>query len=236
MNEIENKIVNDNYSYKINIIKPQDKEEENMTPFNSNLLSLNARTPKKIKSKLQQKMENSYCIKTHKNMHGTYGEKILKEFHKSQTINKNHIIKKSSFLENKLIDVKSFKNDEENKEDKPNENQNYKHEIKNNINYNININNSNANEFLNIIKFTNNLYTGDNHLQKEMPTKKVNINNLSKFDKNFNKDSTKKKLFIQFGLENKKRKSFKTSNEIPQDNVDNKDKKTNFTNYMNVQN
>ena len=58
----------------------------------------------------------------------------------------------------------------------------------------------------------------------------MDINNLSKFDKNFNKDLTKKKLFIQFGLNDVKRKSFKSSNEIPKDNKD----KTNFSNYLKI--
>lgn len=237
MDDVDSKINNDNFSYKINIIKPQEKEEENINPNNTNLLCLNVRTPKRKKSKLQQKMESSYCIKTHKNENGSNGEKILKEFHKSKSVNKNLLIKSSpSLFQNKSINEKSSKNDDENKEYGSIENQNYIPEIKNSINYNININNSNANELLNILKFTNNLYTDDNHLQKEMPTKKVNINNLSKYDKNFNTGSTKKRLFIQFGMENnKKRKSFKSSNEMPQDNADNKDQKTNFSNYLKEQ-
>ena len=215
---------NINNNYKINIIRHSGKDENLININNPNSLFLDTQTPNRKKSSLQVKMESAFCTKKYKNENGTSGAKILKEFHKSKSL-KFAIAKDSeSNLENKTNTVKLSKKEvNTNKE-------NISPEIKHNINYNININNSNTNEIFDLLKFTNNLYNQEGHLQKELPTKKLDINNLSKFDKNFNKDLTKKKLFIQFGLNDIKRKSFKSSNEIPKDNKD----KTNFSNYLKI--
>ena len=206
-----------NNIYKINIIRPPTNENT-LIANNQNQLFLNYRTPKRKKSNLQTKMENAYCVKKYKNEHGSSGALILKEFHKSKSINANKVKESDSNLDNNSNTEKISKIE---KDISP--------EVNHNINYNININNSNTNEILDIINFTNNLYNRDNHLQKEIPTKKIDINNLSNFDKNFKNDSTKKKLFIQFGLNNPRRKSSKTSKIIP---IDNGKDKTNFSNYL----
>lgn len=215
---------NINNNYKINIIRHSGKDENLININNPNSLFLDTQTPNRKKSSLQVKMESAFCTKKYKNENGTSGAKILKEFHKSKSL-KFAIAKDSeSNLENNTNTVKLSKKEvNTNKE-------NISPEIKHNINYNININNSNTNEIFDLLKFTNNLYNQEGHLQKELPTKKLDINNLSKFDKNFNKDLTKKKLFIQFGLNDVKRKSFKSSNEIPKGNKD----KTNFSNYLKI--
>ena len=215
MSELRKNSNTDNHM-KINIIRPSADEENSRTPKNSNLLSLNLMSGKRKKLKMQQKMENSYCIKKHINEHGTYGAKILKEYHKSLTINNNPYIKESSsnLDYNTVIDRCSKNGNEQNQNQNQNQiqNNNDKQEIKHNINYNININNSNPNELLNILKLTNNLYSGESHLQKEISTKKLELNNLSKFNSNFsNNNLTKKKLFIQFGLKNIKRRSWKSN-------------------------
>ena len=211
-------------SYKINIIRHSGKEENIINVNNPNSLFHDSQTPNRKISSLQVKMESAFCTKKYKNENGTSGAKILKEFHKSKSL-KCAIPKDSeSNLEINTNTVKQSK-----KEVNTNT-PNISPEIKHNINYNININNSNTNEIFDLLKFTNNLYNQEGHLQKELPTKKLDINNLSKFDKNFNKDLTKKKLFIQFGLNDIKRKSFKSSNEIPKDNKD----ITNFSNYLKI--
>ena len=241
---------------KINIIKPSDGEESINNIKSPNLLSLNLRTQKRKKSGVRQKMENSLCTKKYTNEHGTHGANILKEYHKSKTIIKPNAKESSSNLENNTLTDNCSKNVDEQKSNmsqnqdisqnqdtsqnqSPSQNQkiqnriqnhNAKQEIKHNINYNININNSNPNDLLNILKLTNNIYSGESHLQKEIPTKKLNINNLTKLDNNFNNnDSTKNKLIIQFGLKNKDRKSFKSSK-----NVKSNIKKTSFSNYLNL--
>ena len=206
---------------KINIIKPSDGEESINNIKSPNLLSLNLRTQKRKKSGVRQKMENSLCTKKYTNEHGTNGANILKEYHKSKTIIKPNAKESSSNLENNTLTDNCSKNVDEQKSNmsqnqdisqnqdtsqnqSPSQNQkiqnriqnhNAKQEIKHNINYNININNSNPNDLLNILKLTNNIYSGESHLQKEIQTKKLNINNLTKFDNNFNNnDSTKNKL------------------------------------------
>lgn len=223
---------------KINIIKPSDGEESVNNIKSPNLLSLNLRIQKRKKSNIQQKMENSLCIKKYTNEHGTHGANILKEYHKSKTIIKPNAKESSSNLEYNTLTDNCSKNVDEQKSNmsqnqdisqnqdtsqnqSPSQNQkiqnqiqnhNAKQEIKHNINYNININNSNPNELLNILKLTNNLYSGESHLQKEISTKKLELNNLSKFNSNFsNNNLTKNKLFIQFGLKNIKRRSWKSN-------------------------
>ena len=269
MNEQGKNSNNDNFCMKINIIKPSEDEENLNNAKSPNLLSLGVRTVKRKKSKMQQKMENSYCIKKYTNEHGTHGANILKEFHKSMTINKPNAKESSSNLELNTITENCSKNAEEqnqnasqipsqipsqtqNQSQSPSqmnspirirtpsqkknqslfqnqiENHNANQEIKHNINYSININNSNPNDILNILKLTNNLYTDESHLQKEIPTKKLNINNLTKFDNNFNSNNlTKNKLFIQFGLKNKEIKSYKSTKNIAS-NIH----KTSFSNFL----
>ena len=209
-----------NNNYKINIIKVA-QNEENINTNNPNLLSINSQT-KKRKKTLQEKMQNSYCIKKYKNESGTGGAKILKELHKAKSLKVMNIKETDSNLEDTSNLGKNSKYEDENKNVSP--------EKKHNINYNININNSNTNEIFDLLKFTNNLYNGDSHLQKQMPTKKLDINKLSKFDKNFNNDATKIKLFIQFGLKDGKRKSFKSAKYMPRDSND----ATNFSNYIKI--
>ena len=124
---------------------------------------------------------------------------ILKEYHKSKTIIKPNAKESSSNLEYNTLTDNCSKNVDEQKSNmsqnqdisqnqdtsqnqSPSQNQkiqnliqnhNAKQEIKHNINYNININNSNPNDLLNILKLTNNIYSGESHLQKEIPTKKL---------------------------------------------------------------
>ena len=210
---------NNNNLYKINIIKPSGNEE-NMNSNNQKVLTPHARAPKRKKSNLQEKMENAYCIKKYRNENGSHGEMILKELHKAKSVKCPNPKESDSNVENISNNEKNSKNAKEEKNVSP--------EINHNINYNININNSNTNEILDLLKFTNNLYNKESHLQKEIPTKKLDINNLTNFDKNFKNNLPKKKLFIQFGLNNPKRKSYKSAKYIP---VDNKDK-TNFSNYL----
>ena len=219
MNTDYNKKIKNNI-YKINIISHSSKEKNKKNINNSNALFLNSQTPNRKKSNLQMKMESAFCTKKYKNENGSSGAKILKELHKSKSLRSIKGKDSDTNLENNSNTVKQSKNEE-------NANKNISREIKHNINYNININNSNTNEIFDLLKFTNNLYNQEKHLKKEIPTKKLDINNLSKFDKNFNNYLTKKKLFIQFGLNNKRRKSFRSSNEIPKD-----DNKTNFSNYL----
>ena len=207
---------NNNNLYKINIIKPSGNEE-NTNSNNQNVLTPHVRVPKRKKSSLQAKMENAYCIKKYRNENGYRGEMILKEFHKAKSVKCPNPKESDSNVEN---NEKNSKNEKEEKNISP--------EINHNINYNININNSNTNEILGLLKFTNDLYNKESHLQKEIPTKKLDINNLSNFDKNFKNNLPKKKLFIQFGLNNPKRKNYKSEKYIP---VDNKDK-TSFSNYL----
>ena len=198
-----------NNKYKINIIKCEGNEENTNSNY-QNFLSIKTRTPKRKKSSLEAIMKKSYCIKTYKNESGTKGALILKEFHKAKSV-KCDVKESDSFMENKSNTGKNSKNNSKNEE----ESKKLPSEIKNNINYNININNSNTKEILDLLKFTNNLYNQDGHLQKDIPTKKVDINNLGNFDKNFKSDLTKKKLFIQFGLNNIKRQSYKSTKNIP---------------------
>ena len=205
---------------KINVVKSQGNEE-NISQNKKSLALPNQRSPMRKKSSLQVKMANAFCTKKYKNESGSHGAKILKDFHESKSLKNGTPKESDSNLECNTNNLKNSKNDvEEKKEVAP--------EIKHNINYNININNSNTNEILDLLKFTNNLYNKDNHLQKEIPTKKLDINNISKFDKNFNKGLAKKKLYIQFGLNNVKRKSFKSTKDIPKDNRN----KINFSNYI----
>ena len=255
MNERKNNSNKDN-CMKINIIKPSEEEEIVNNFQNPNLLSINSPV-KRRKSILLQKMENSYCIKKYTNENGTHGAKILKEYHKSKTINNPNAKESSSYLEYNTVTDRGSKNGDEqnqnlsqnqdisqnqdtsqNQSPKQNQNKiqnqiqnhNSKQEIKHNINYNININNGNPNDLLNILKLTNNIYSGESHLQKEIPTKKLNINNLTKFDNNFNNNnSTKNKLIIQFGLKNKGRRSYKSSK-----NFEPSIKKDTFSNYLNL--
>ena len=209
---------NDN-SYKINIIK-HSGNEDNINSNNPNALTPHVRAPKRKKSNLQAKMENAYCTKKHINENGSRGALILKEFHKSKSFYCQTPKEAESNIENISNFEKNSKNDNKEKNISP--------EINHNINYNININNSNTNEILDLLKFTNNLYNKESHLQKEIPTKKLDINNLANFDKNLKNNLPKKKLFIQFGLNNQKRKSYKSAKYIPKDNKD----KTNFSNYL----
>ena len=260
MNERKNNSSKDN-CMKINIIKPSEEEEIVNNFQNPNLLSINSPV-KRRKSKMFHKMENSYCIKKYTNENGTHGAKILKEDHKSKTINNPIAKESSSYLEYNTVSDRVSKNvDEQNQNLSQNlnisqnqdmcqnqdtsqnqssknhnkiqnqiQNHNSKQEIKHNINYNININNGNPNDLLNILKLTNNIYSGESHLQKEIPTKKLNINNLTKLDNNFNNnDSTKNKLIIQFGLKNKGRRSFKSTK-----NFEPSIKKESFSNYLNL--
>ena len=219
---------NNRHHYKINIIR-HSSNEININPHEQKQLLSNNRTPKRKKTNLQTKMANAYCTKKHINEHGSSGAKILKEFHKSKSVKCNNGKESDSCLENNSNTEKNNKNDEKGeKEEKEKKEENISPEVNHNINYNININNSNTNEILDLLKFTNNLYNRESHLQKEIPTKKLDINNLSNFDKNFKNDLTKKKLFIQFCLNNPKRKSYKSARNIPLDNKD----KTSFSNYL----
>ena len=144
-------------------------------------------------------MENSLCTKKYTNEHGTHGANILKEYHKSKTIIKPNAKESSSNLENNTLTDNCSKNVDEQKSNmsqnqdisqnqdtsqnqSPSQNQkiqnriqnhNAKQEIKHNINYNININNSNPNDLLNILKLTNNIYSGESHLQKEIPEGRI---------------------------------------------------------------
>ena len=233
MNGSDNKN-NSGHNYKINIIKPQEKEETiNINFNNQNLLSLSrSRNPRKKKSSIQEKMENSFCIKKYKNEHGAHGEKILKELHKSQTIKNIITHKSSSLMENKSMSV--ITNKINNIDAVPIEKSNSitKSDKKHSINYNININNTNTNEILNIIKFINNLYTNDKHLQKESPIKTFSIKSLPKINNDSNNYSSKKKLSIQYRLEIPKRKTFKSSNEIQHLNSFIKKDKTNLSNFL----
>ena len=235
MNDSDNKNNSPHNYYKINIIKPQEKEETiNLKLNNQNLLTFLG-SPKRKKSKIHEKMENSFCIKKYKNEYGAHGEKILKEFHKShksQTI-KNSIIDKTALLrENKSISVMTEKNDIE--DDNIIEKSITKSEKKNSINFNININNNNTNEILNIIKFINNLYTDDNHFQKKKPIKTLSIKYLPKINKNSINNSPKKKVSVQFRLESHRKKTIKSSNEIQPHNIYIKDQKIDFDNCLNL--
>jgi len=166
----------------------------------------------------------------YKNEHGAHGEKILKEFHKSRTI-KNKITNKSpSSLENKSISAitEIINLDADNIIEKSI----IKSDKKNSINFNININNTRTNEILNIIKFINNLYTSDNHFQKELPIKSLSIKNLPKIDNNSINNSAIKNISIKNRLKNLRKKTFKSLKEIQPHNEYNKDEKTNFINYL----
>ena len=151
---------NINNNYKINIIRHSGKDENLININNPNSLFLDTQTPNRKKSSLQVKMESAFCTKKYKNENGTSGAKILKEFHKSKSL-KFAIAKDSeSNLENNTNTVKLSKKEvNTNKE-------NISPAIKHNINYNININNSNTNEIFDLLKFTNNLYNQECHLQK----------------------------------------------------------------------
>ena len=154
----------------------------------------------------------------------------MKEFHKSRTI-KNKITNQSpSSLENKSISAITEKINKD--EDKTIEKSIIKSDIKNSINFNININNSNTNEIMNIIKFINNLYTSDNHFQKEMPIKTLSIKNLPKSDNYSFNNSTNNKLSINYRLENQRKKTIKSLKEIQPHNEYIKGEKTNFINYL----
>ena len=72
-------------NYIINIIKPT-LNGENKNSNNQNLLSLNGRTPKRKKSKLQDKMQSSYCVKKYINESGSNGAMILKEHNLSKCL------------------------------------------------------------------------------------------------------------------------------------------------------
>ena len=221
-------------NYIINIIKPT-LNGENKNSNNQNLLSLNGRTPKRKKSKLQDKMQSSYCVKKYINESGSNGAMILKEHNLSKSLKNVNSIespsrpkneKKESFsnLENISNIEKVSKNEIKNPHSK--------FDINHNINYNININN-NPNDLLNLLKLTNKLYNDDDHLQKEIPTKKIDINNLTNFDKNLKDDSNKKKLYIQFGLDNRGKRGFQSAIEMETNNNKNKD---NFSKYIEVKN
>ena len=120
-----------------------------------------------------------------------------------------------------------------------------KHSFKHSINYNINVNNTNQNDIINILNFANDIYQKDEHMEKDLVTKKVNINDLSKSDKAYFSPSSnsKKKLIIQFNSGDKIRKSnneedtkkvtnkmWKSSKIIPK----NSKEKMNFSNFLNL--
>ena len=195
-NETENK----SKFYKINIIKTNEKEKLAESPKNNKKNNKLFLTPIQVrrKSKIENDNEfknfllNSVCSKR--------GSLIIPMTKDQPQIN---LLKIKTIKDKKAISPK-YKKSTFGCES-------YNPKYKRSVNYNLDINNNNVNNkqnsILNILKLTSNIYNNDEHLKKDVVTKKIDINNIPNIKKsdlfmsgNIDKIIKKKKLIITFGL------------------------------------
>ena len=195
-NETENK---SNF-YKINIIEPNEKEKLSETPKNNKKNNKLFLTP--IQARRKSKYENDNEIKNFllNSVCSKRGSIIVPNTKDQPQIN----LLKTKAAKEKIIISPKYKKSTFGCE-------NYSPKLKRSVNYNININNNNVNNrqnsILNILKLTSNIYNNDEHLKKDVITKKIDINNIPNIKKselftsgNIDKLIKKKKLIITFGL------------------------------------
>ena len=209
--------VNNSPVFKINILKPienETKKESSNINNQKNRLCLSP-VVKRRKSKnmdnLKLMLQNSFrskCGKSDKEKE----EKEEKE--ESEVVKKNNIRYSQNFIKSQInneecnpvitkkksfLDIKSQQTNKSNKKSEISSNKmNKKSPPKNNNDYN-------DDEIINLFHFANNLYQNDEHLSKNIISKKIDTNDLSK-EKSFinagrtNSFHQKKKLVVNFGV------------------------------------
>jgi hypothetical protein len=227
MNNNDNK-TNKESSYKINIIKPLEEDAKSANARDNITLNHNLLVSPSVQKRnsFQGNIDSSLIEKNNNE------EKNIVVTNFSPNNNKKKIIASKSINIAKLLDISKNKLGSLGN----------KKRINNNI---INVKNSSQKDVMNLLKFTNNIYQKDEHLNKGMLTKKLNINEISNLDNTYFSPSSnqnfKKKLIIQFNSGDKIRKP---SNEESLKRLVNKmsksskmlrrsnDEKINFSNFL----
>ena len=213
---------NNNRFYKINIIKTSSKQVIPQSPINTNKQNrlLLSSTTKRRKSKNEDELNKIVLDSSFREKKIPLSKSVKKDnlpdFPKSpRPPNDVGNLQKTKTLKEK--NNNSDRNNNDINKDKEivyqYSNISPKRRISVNCNYNYNyFNNSNKknkneDSYLNILKYTKKLYENDEHLKKNMLTKKIDINDFANIKKNDllsnrmnNKNFKKKKLIISFGL------------------------------------
>ena len=199
-NETENK---SNF-YKINIIKPSEKEKPVETPKNNKKNNKLFLSPIKVRRKSSCENDNENKNLLLNSVCSKRGSIIVQNTKDQPQIN---LLRAKTIKEAKGSSPK-YRKSTFGCED-------YSPSLKRSVKFKIYINNNNVNNMknsiLNIQKLTNNIYNNDEHLKKEVVTKKIDINNIPNIKKselfmsgNMDKLIKKKKLRITFGLNEQK--------------------------------
>ena len=196
----------DNF-YKINIIKPIETESLQKTPYNNiNKLFLTPTQKKRhTKSPMNNMKENILLSKKSKFYNFEPKENLKVNLLKTKTF------KEKSKEKDKDKDKQKFKDKNISKLGKDLISfGNFSPKRKKSTNYNlqINLNPGKNDSIINMLKYANTLYEDDDHLKKDLLTKKIDMNNFSNTKRNNelfmsgrkNPLFQKKKLIISFGL------------------------------------
>ena len=275
-NNLQDNNENQNNSnfYKINIIKTNENEVVPQTPVNNkqNRLLLSP-TVKRRKSKNEDEINKMMLDSSFREKKIPLSKSVKKENppdspKSPRSPNFIQNLKKTKTLKEKNKNSVRYNNKKDKNKDKDKEilyqysNISPKRRISVNYNNNYFFNNSNKktkkeSSYLNILKYTKKLYENDEHLNKQMLTKKIDINDLSKIKKSDlfisnkmnNKHFQKKKLIISFGLNenenpilfqesyNKNLKSFKrkissATRGKPSNELSKNKEKSSFSNFL----
>ena len=242
--------------YKINIIKPIETESLQKTPYNNiNKLFLTPTLKKRHTKSPMNNMKESILLSKKSKFYNFEPKENLKvnllktKTFKEKSKEKDKDKVKKKFKDKNISklgqDLISFGN--------------FSPKRKKSINYNLQINHNNPGKkdsLINMLRYANTLYEDDDHLKKDLLTKKIDMNNFSNTKRNselfmsgrINHLFQKKKLIISFGLkeqndnlnQNKENSNImpafkrkissiskgRSSNEV-------KDKKT-FSNYLQI--
>ena len=256
-----------NHFYKINIIKTSEKQVIPQTPINNNKQNklLLSPTSKRRKSKNEDEINKMMLDCSFRSKKITLSKSVKKD----NPIDSPKSPRPTNFINNlqktTTIKEKDKKFDRYNNKDEEKlyNKSNISPKRRISVNYNNNnFNNSNKkskneNSYLNILKYTRNIYENDEHLKKQMLTKKIDINDLANMKKNNlfisnrinNKNFQKKKIIISFGLNenenpiilqegyNKNLKSFKrkissATKGGPSNELSKSKEKSSFSNFL----
>ena len=210
--QVNNENQNNIPFYKINIIKSCEKVVVPQTPVNNTKKNL-LLSPKRRKSRNEDELNKilldcSFRSKKIPILNPT------KKDNPPDSPNLQNLAQKSKILNEKDKNSPNRNNYSNKNKEILNQDVSISSRSRISINFNNNINNSNSknnnneSSYLNILKYTKKIYENDEHLNKQMLTKKIDINDLSKLKKNDlftsgkmgNKNFQKKKLIISFGL------------------------------------